>query len=80
MHGAEGFGEGVGVSPHEQRVLAEKEELGEKIVKLSQFIGTSEVFQGLDAEDQTLLREQWAAMLDYHDILEQRIARFLMEG
>lgn len=80
MRGAEVFGGGVGMSPHEQRVLTEKEELGEKIVKLSQFIGTSEVFQGLDAEDQTLLREQWAAMLDYHDILEQRIARLPKES
>jgi len=64
------------MQPHEQRVLDEKRELDERLVKLVSFITSSPTFRSLDPEDQRLMREQRKAMLDYSDTLESRIARF----
>lgn len=63
------------MSPHEQRVIDEKNALDEKLIKLSAFVRTEE-FYALDTEDRQLLRRQREVMLDYSDILGDRIARF----
>lgn len=61
---------------HEERVIKEKRELDEKLVKLVQFITASLVFKTLDEYDRMLLREQRDHMMDYSDTLERRISRF----
>lgn len=60
----------------QQRVVAEKRELDEKLIKLVQFISTSPVFAGLNLMEQNLLREQRDAMMRYSEVLEARIAWF----
>ena len=59
----------------QERVIAERQDLDVKIVKLSTFIG-SPSFVALPGMDQRLLREQRGAMSEYSDILQQRIDRF----
>jgi hypothetical protein len=64
------------MQPHQERVVAESNELREKLTKLTAFISGSETFKTLDAEDQDLLRRQRSHMGDYLDVLGERIARF----
>lgn len=59
----------------QQRVIDEKEALGEKLQKLMNFIDGS-IFRTLDPEDRKLLQDQRDRMGEYSDILERRIARF----
>lgn len=61
--------------PHQQRVVVEKQELDDKISKLSPFI-SSGVFQSLDKGEQGRLRVQLAIMQSYSDILGQRVECF----
>lgn len=63
---------------HEERVLHEQNELEEKIDKLALFCygENNSIFQSLHPIDQRLLEKQHAAMLEYLEILERRIARF----
>lgn len=63
---------------HEQRVIYEKRELDEKIIKLSAFISSSPLFRGLPQIDQSLLRDQRETMILYSDILSVRIGRFIL--
>lgn len=63
------------MSAHQDRVLQEKADLSEKIVKLTAFMVT-EVFHQLPEEDRKLLREQWELMMKYEWVLAQRIKRF----
>lgn len=60
----------------QDRVIAEKRELDEKIVKLAEFISGNASFDVLPTEERGLLRAQRDTMLDYSDILKQRIDRF----
>jgi hypothetical protein len=60
----------------QERVIAEHDELGDKLLKLSAFIAENPQFQSLDAEDQRLMREQLDSMRTYHTTLEDRILRF----
>lgn len=62
--------------PHQQRVIAEKAELDEKIVKLHTFIETNPMYGTLDVYEQARLRVQRDHMLDYADALRQRIEAF----
>jgi len=64
------------MQPHQQRVVDEKTELDEKAKKLSDFIGNSDIFLSLDAEEQERLREQNDIMWQYSEILGARIAAF----
>lgn len=59
------------IQPHQQRVIDERDQLAEKINKLTEFIG-SERFLSLGGE-QDLLRMQLGAMLQYLSLLERRI-------
>lgn len=64
------------MEPHEQRVVDEKQALDEKILKLYSFIASSPIFNGLDKHDRDILRNQYAAMARYSNLLGQRILRF----
>lgn len=61
--------------PHQERVIAESNDLREKMNKLEAFIG-GEAFKDLDASDKDLLMRQHVFMGAYLDILRQRIALF----
>lgn len=56
------------------RVIAERDELGERLIKLSAFIIQSAAFRSLSADERQRLRHQREHMLDYHEILGERIA------
>ncbi|AYR23012.1 crAss001_48 related protein [Herbaspirillum rubrisubalbicans] len=61
--------------PHQQRVVGEKAELDDKLIKLTGFIGTP-IFAGLDELEQGRMREQARFMLAYSNTLGARIAAF----
>lgn len=57
------------------RVCKEREELNEKIIKLSAFLASDEV-NSLEDADYILLDLQFNTMRTYSNILTKRIARF----
>jgi hypothetical protein len=61
--------------PHQQRVVDEKTELDQKIVKLDQFI-EGEVFKTLPSDEQDRLVKQLRIMYEYFAVLGERIAAF----
>lgn len=63
------------MQPHEERVVAEKAELDEKIQRLSDFMH-GDVYAGLPATEQGLLMVQIRAMKCYSEALSQRIDHF----
>lgn len=63
----------------QQRVVDELTELVDKIIKLDSFI-ESEAYKKLDVQNQILIDRQKFSMLDYYDILDQRIALFNFDG
>jgi len=63
------------MNDHEERVVAEKEQLDEKLDKLSAFMH-SNVFGQLHTTDQELLGMQQHLMLGYSKVLAARINRF----
>ena len=63
------------LQPHQQRVVTEKEELAEKLVKLLSFFQTP-IFAGLSEAEQSRLRNQARFMDGYAAVLEERIAAF----
>ena len=63
------------MQPHQQRVVDEKNELIEKIIKLKGFL-LSQMFQKLSTNEQNLLKIQYATMVQYSEILEMRIETF----
>lgn len=64
------------MQPHQQRVVDEVNELSDKHDKLIAFIESNQTFQGLESQEQTLLRAQVGAMRAYLEILNLRIAAF----
>lgn len=58
--------------PWQQRVLTEKSELNDKIMKLAAFLVT-EGFLKLDLAEQNRLERQQEAMIAYRSILTERI-------
>ena len=60
---------------YQKRVVEEKTELDNKLVKLNNFI-ESDRFEDVDEEEQERLTRQGIAMQDYSLILEERIAAF----
>ncbi len=64
------------MQPHQERAVAESNELRERLTKLTAFISANDAFKTLDAIDQGLLRRQRDCMMDYLDVLGDRIARF----
>lgn len=63
------------MAPHQERVVAEKDELADKLTKLNAFIGGA-VYDRLSADERNRLCRQAAVMKDYLDILNDRIAAF----
>ena len=64
------------MKPHQRRVIDEKTELDNKATALSNFIGTSPIFETLDEAEQERLKEQNDVMWQYSEILGARIAAF----
>ncbi len=63
------------MAPYQERVLAEQNELTEKLVKLRQYIATAE-FSSVPEEERNLLMAQGHHMTAYSDTLAQRITLF----
>lgn len=63
------------LKPHQQRVVAEKAELDERLDKLRAFFGT-EVFSELDDLEMDRLQRQADHMAAYSEVLGKRIAAF----
>lgn len=63
------------LKPHQQRVVAEKAELDERLDKLRAFFGT-EVFSELDDLEMDRLQRQAEHMAAYSEVLGKRIAAF----
>lgn len=61
---------------HQERVVTEKKELDEKLNKLELFIEGSATFEALKFNEQSRLRCQYNAMVEYSNILSQRIRAF----
>ena len=68
--------EEINMQPHQQRVVDEKTALDEKATALSNFIGTSPIFETLYPAEQERLKEQNDVMWQYSEILGARIAAF----
>ena len=63
----------------QERVIAERDELGARLIKLSAFVVQSPAFRSLGNEEKQRLRRQRETMLEYHEILEDRIAAWADE-
>lgn len=61
------------LQPHQQRVVAEKSELDERLNKLLAFTLTP-IFASLPVDEQGRLRKQAHYMQAYSNVLDQRIA------
>lgn len=64
--------------PYEQRVVDEKTELDDKLIKLGTFID-SDFFDTLSLQNKELLVCQEGVMKDYSNILKARIELFVPE-
>ena len=64
------------MAPHQQRVVDEKMELDKKANALTAFIGSSPIFETLDAAEQDRLKEQNEVMWRYSQTLGARIVAF----
>lgn len=65
----------MALAPHQQRVVTEREELDEKITKLTAFTDT-DIFRSLDKAEQERLERQLSHMNAYSDVLGERIGNF----
>jgi hypothetical protein len=63
------------MQPHQQRVVDEKTELDERLMKLIAFFDNP-IFAGLPADEQDRLKRQKEHMAGYSDVLGERIADF----
>ena len=63
------------MAPHQQRVVAEREELVHKIDKLTEFL-KGDTFKSLPADEQDRLNRQLAIMEQYSNVLAERIVHF----
>lgn len=57
-----------------ERMIAEHKELAERIIKLSNFINAN-IFQTLEEDEQSDMKEQLRAMIMYRTALERRMRR-----
>lgn len=64
------------MQPHQERVVAEKNELDDKLSKLTKFIESSDLFNDLVESEKARLVKQAVAMREYSSILGDRIANF----
>ena len=61
------------MEPHQQRVIAERQELRERLGKLENFLA-GDLFRSLSHEEGVLLWAQRGAMAQYLAILDRRVA------
>lgn len=63
---------------HEERVVAEKKELDDKVTRLKVFCidPGNQIYLTLPKIERELLRDQYFVMLEYSKLLGRRIARF----
>ena len=66
------------LKPHEQRVVDEKNELKDKVLKLDDFLLKGKP-SFIDEHNWNLLESQLDVMTTYLDILEERISLFKVE-
>ena len=64
------------LSPHQQRVLDEKQDLDIRITKLDEFIERNALFRQLDSDEQARMRRQLDVMRELSVILGDRISAF----
>lgn len=67
----------MNLQPHEERVVQERNELNEKLEKLSHFMDKTAVYIDLPKRDKELLIAQENIMVQYQQILNERIGRFI---
>lgn len=63
------------IPPHVQRMMIERNELKDKVLKLDKFIGSNRIFFTLSEEEQKDMNDQLISMITYLDCLERRINR-----
>lgn len=63
------------VLPHQQRVIDERAELENRLDKLTGFLATA-TFEALPDDEQERLLRQSGIMIQYSDVLAERIAAF----
>jgi hypothetical protein len=63
------------MQPHQERVVAERNELSERIEKLAAFFET-DLFSSLPTAEARRLCRQYGHMKSYLDILDERIEAF----
>lgn len=63
------------MQPHQQRVIAEKSELDERLSKLIAFFDDAK-FSGLPTDEQDRMKRQAEHMTHYSVVLGERIAAF----
>lgn len=63
------------MKPHQERVVAEKAELDDRLTKLRAFIG-GPTFPAIDASEQDRLRRQARLMTELSQVLDERIKAF----
>ncbi len=66
----------TGLPPHQQRVVEEQIELGDRLAKLRDFIAGNPIFAGLPGDEQVRLKTQCFVMNVYWDVLVDRIKNF----
>jgi hypothetical protein len=64
------------MKPHEERLIAERNELLERMKKLREFIAENPIYQSLSQRERDLLSAQYNAMDQYDNILYERIQLF----
>ena len=62
--------------PHQQKVILEANDLGEKVYKLNEFISLDPLFKTLGRLEQDRLLKQSSIMFEYYEILKERISAF----
>ena len=65
-----------GPSPHQQRMLDEKQDLDIRITKLDEFIQRNALFRQLESAEQSRMRRQLDVMRELSVILGERISAF----
>lgn len=63
------------IPPHVQRMMAERDELKDRVLKLDKFIGSNRIFVTLSEKERKDMTDQLTSMIVYLDCLERRIAR-----
>lgn len=67
------------MKPHEQRVIDEKNELADRLAKLTTFIASNPLFCSLPYDEQGRMKIQRFIMGEYKAVLEDRIDNFPTE-